>query len=183
MVRLLALSFGPDQPVISATPAGRTANPADTEEEELRVLAAKAPGDDALKRPLMVEDASRDVIIAEAPGTATAVLVFTAANDRVTFPLQILDRFLAAHGVTAIYIKDFQRLRFLNGVRSLGDNYERSIAAIREMVARLGARRICTIGNCEGGFASIRYGVDLGADRIIACKAPTYVTPDCARAT
>jgi hypothetical protein len=45
------------------------------------------------------------------------------------------------------------------------------------MLKGLGVTRVCTIGNCEGGFAAVRYGIELGADRILTFGAPTF-SPD-----
>jgi hypothetical protein len=89
-------------------------------------------------------------------------------------PLTVLDLYLAALPVTVVYLKDFARLRFLAGIRSLSDSYQGTTAALRNLLSNLGAERICTIGNCDGGCGAIRYGVELGAVRIVAFNAPTH---------
>ncbi len=187
MVKSVALNFGhhgrrdwqtAPSVVLPRRETGAQGDPAYLEEEALRVLVAKAPRDGELMRQLMVDDPERDVIVAEAGGATTAVLVFTGTNDGMSFPLVILDRYLAAMGVTAVYIKDFHRLRFLMGVRSLGEDYRGTLTALQGLVDRFGVARLCTMGNCEGGFAAIRYGAELGADRILAFAAPTHSPPE-----
>jgi tetratricopeptide (TPR) repeat protein len=139
-------------------------------ERELRQIADAAPPDAELLRPVMVDDRSRDVIIAAANSAKTVVFVFTGPHDHVTMPLPLFDRHLAAFGVSAIYLKDFDRLTYRKGVRSLGDR-GRTLAALQEMTRRVGAIRICTIGVDSG--AAIGYGVSLGADRIVCFGAST----------
>ena len=78
-------------------------------EQQMRQLVHRAPQDCELLRPLMADDKKKDVIIAAAPKADTVVLVFTAMNDVVSMSLPIFDRYLAALGMTAIYVKDFQR--------------------------------------------------------------------------
>jgi len=171
MVRIFARNFGPA--IAPAHPAGGPAE----EDDELRRLEARTPRADQLKRDVLADDPLRDFIVAEAPGARTAVLVFTGGNDAVSIPLRVFDRYLAALGVTAIYLKDFNRLRFLGGVRSRGD-YQSTLGAVRAELARLGIERVCAMGNCDGGFAAIRYGVELGAERILAFAASTHSSGD-----
>jgi hypothetical protein len=148
------------------------------QEEELRAIAEKDPGPAERLRPILVPEAQRDVLIAEVTGAETAVLVFTANNDGVSMPLPVFDRYLATLDLTAIYLKDFQRLRYLQGIPSLSENYQGTMAALRDILSHLGVKRLCTIGNCVGGFAAIRYGVELCADRILTFGTPTYLSPD-----
>ncbi len=165
MVRVFLQNFGAARaPALAAA------------EDETHPLDDRTPGAAEWKRPVLVNDPASDLVVAEAPGARTVVLVFTGSNDGVSFPLVLFDRYLAALGVTAIYLKDFNRLRFLQGVRSLGD-YGETLAALRDRLDRLGAERLCVIGNCTGGFAAIRYGVELNADHILAFEAPTF-SPD-----
>jgi len=142
-------------------------------EQRLRTLAQMAPRDSELRRPVMSDDKSRDVIIADAPNSDTTVLVFTALTDVVSMPLSIFDRYLAALGVTAIYLKDFNRLDYLRGINSLGDSYAATIEALRGLCRRLAARRLCTLGCSAGGFGAIRYGVELDVDRILTFSGET----------
>jgi tetratricopeptide (TPR) repeat protein len=148
------------------------------QEKELRAIADKDPGPAERVRPILVADPERDVLIAEVTGAETAVLVFTANNDGVSMPLPVFDRYLATLDLTAIYLKDFQRLRYLLGIQSLSQDYQGTLAALRDILSRLGVKRLCTIGNCVGGFAAIRYGVELCADRVLTFGTPTYLSPD-----
>jgi len=181
MVRMFLRNYGPASAgggSGSASAAGlMETGSATAEEEELRAILEKAPGASEHCRPLIVPTSDQDVLVGEVAGAQAAVLVFTGSNDAVSMPLPIFDRYMAALNITAIYLKDFNRLRFLRGVQSLGEDYPSSLAALRVRLNRLGAKRLCTIGNCDGGFAAIRYGIELCADRIVTFCTPTF-SPD-----
>lgn len=149
------------------------ADPDRGKDEELQAIAARAPSPSEQLRPIVTPDPERDVLVAELTSADTVVLVFTGTNDELSIPLTLFDRYLATLHLTAVYLKDFNRLRFLRGIQSLSDDYAGTLTALRAMVSRLGARCLCTIGNCVGGFGAIRYGVELGAERILAFGAPT----------
>ncbi len=143
-------------------------------ERELRRVLAKSPKDTELLRPVMVDDKASNVILAEAPGAETAILVFTALNDVLSMPLPMFDRYLAAFGATAIYLKDFRRLSYLRGIASLGEDYAATLRALRSLRDRLPAKRWCTIGYSAGGSAAIRYGIEIGADRVVSFAGETH---------
>ena len=144
---------------------------------DLRALYRRAPPDAALARPIVVDEEAADVLVAECIGARTLVVVFTGTNDRVWLPLPLFDRYLAALGVSAVYLKDFRRLLFMQGVQSLGDSYDNTLGALRRIRRGLKAARICTLGHSGGGRAAIRYGVELGAARILSIAGATGPAP------
>ena len=147
-------------------------------EQDLRTLAERAPPEVQRVRPLVAPQPNEDVIEVICPVAKTAVLIFTGFNDAVSIPLATFDRYLATIPVAAIYLKDFNRLRYLGGVRSLAVDIAGTLRSLSDMVSRLQVDRLVTMGNCVGGFAAIRYGVELGADRIIAFDALTHIGRD-----
>jgi tetratricopeptide (TPR) repeat protein len=177
MVKVFLRNYGSEgegNQASAIAPNGRAEHDPDfAKEKDLEAIAGQAP-DAALRlRPLLVPDAERDVLIAEMPGAEAAVFVFTGTNDEVSMPLELFDRYLSTLPFTAIYLKDFKRLRFLQGIESLGADLPTTLEALQSKLARLGVKRLCTLGNCVGGFAAIRYGVELEADRIVAFSPPT----------
>jgi hypothetical protein len=146
-------------------------------EEQIRRLARVAPSDGELRRPLMVEDKAREVIVAQSEKSLTCVLVFTALNDSLSIPLTIFDRYLAALDVSAIYLKDFSRSFYLRGIASLGATCDETVAKLRKLCEETGARRLICVGASSGGFAAIRFGVALGAERVLGFAAQTH-SPD-----
>ena len=179
MVRMFARNYGPagvmDLSSANAATFPAEGDPDRAEQEEFQTLADKAPSPAEQVRPLIVADPECDVLMAKVNEAETAVLVFTGSNDAVSMPLPIFDHYLATLNITVVYLKDFNRLRFLRGIQSLSENYQGTLAALRDMLRRLGVKRLCTIGNCDGGFAAIRYGVELRAERILTFGASTYI--------
>jgi hypothetical protein len=136
-----------------------------------------APAADVLRRPVMTDVFGSDVIAAPAPDSKTLALVFTGGSDSMSMPLPVFDRYLAAAGVTAVYLKDFQRLMYLKGIASLGDDLPSTVAALRQLQQRLGATRVCTIGDSAGGYAAIRYAVELDAACALSFGGDTSWSP------
>jgi hypothetical protein len=163
-------------------PPNDAAEPAPTRKAEetptaWHTLLPNVPSDSQLARPPVIENLGRDVLVAARGGAETGAFIFTGIGDRVGMPLPLFDRYLAALGVTAVYLKDFRRLLFMNGIVSLGGSYERTLVALHNMVNHLGIKRLCTIGYSGGGRPAILYGVELGAERILTFASATGRTP------
>ena len=147
---------------------------ADTSEKSARdALGAHCPPDEALKRPLAVDDES-DVVIARG-GRPAAVVVFTGLADRMVMPLPLFDRYLAELDLSAIYLRDRNRIGYFNGVKSLGD-YSDSVRGLKKIIADLGAERVHTVGNSAGGIGALTFGIDLNAAQIVGFSAPISIT-------
>ena len=169
-INVWMLNHGLREPALKGGGEGSGAFTLAYVEQELRQITGLAPTDAELSRPIIDDDRDRDVIVGEHKGADTVVIIFTGTHDHLTVPLSIFDRYLAAFGASAVYLKDFHRLMYRSGVRSLGDR-DSTLAALREIATRLGARRLCTIG-VEAG-AAIGYGARLGADRIVGFAVQT----------
>jgi len=168
-VKAFLRNFGPGSAL------ARESNSGDQDAADVfKALEEAAPGPANWKRALVNASVELEVQVAAVTGATTALLVFTGAADGVSMPLGIFDRYLAGLDVTVIYLKDFRRLVYLSGIRSLGDDFDATIAAMRNLLSNLGVQRVVTLGNCDGGLASIRYGIELGADRIIAAGPSTH---------
>ena len=111
----------------------------------------------------------------EVSGSSTTVLIFTGLAGAATVPLKIIHRIISAHGFSAIYLRDFKKSIYLNGITSLADNYPDTLSAIRAMLPA-NTQRILCMGTSAGGYAAIRYGLDLGADAVLGFGTPTNLT-------
>jgi tetratricopeptide (TPR) repeat protein len=174
-VRTFRRNFGPALQDAQEADAAQTGGPAGAQEEDVfDRLRAAAPAQREWKRPLLVPRAREEVQIIESGGSEQALLVFSGGNDGMAMPLPIFDRFLAPLPAAVVYLKDFRRLNYLLGIGQLAAGYAGTIDALRGIVDRLGARRVSAIGNCDGAFAAMRYGIELGAERVIAFDPPTH---------
>ncbi len=143
---------------------------------ELRTLLDGAPLAPAHARAAVVSDPLRDVIIPEGIHSKTALLVFTGANDALTMPVPVFDRYLIPLDITPIYFCDFNRLHYMAGIRSISESYQGTIDCLRGMLHDMGFTRLYAFGNCAGASAAIRYGIDLKAERIIAFDVLSHIS-------
>jgi tetratricopeptide (TPR) repeat protein len=172
-LRSLALRSGLRSP--EELVASSNAKASSLVEREFRALLEVGPPESKLLRPIVADDKTSEVAVAQARNAETGVIVFTALNDSLSMPLPTFDRYLAALGVTAIYLKDHRRLSYLTGIASLGKDYSATVAALRERWHRLQVRRMCTLGYSDGGAAAVRYGVELSAERVVSFCGLSHV--------
>ena len=130
------------------------------------------PPASALQRPLITDDGS-DVIVSPSGVTGTTVLVFTGLNDRTMVPIEYVDRFCAAAGHSAIYLRDSGRTVYVNGVPSLAQDLDGTLAALQDLLRSRQTSRLLCPGSSAGGFGAIRYGLRLEAERALCASSPT----------
>lgn len=144
---------------------------------DLRQIIQMLPPQDGLRRPLIEDDGAN--VIVSAPGeTGVTLLVFTGLADRVGLPIAVLDAFCAEAGHSAVYLRDCRRELFLSGVSELGANPQETTLAIQVLLEDLGTRTLLCLGNSAGGFAAIRYGLRLGASRILCSSVASNINDD-----
>lgn len=143
-------------------------------------LRDDCPPDEALKRATIEDDGTGDFIVGKG-GRKAAVLIFTGLADRMTMPLPLFDRYFAELDLTAIYLRDTKRIGYFNGVASLGEDYDKTIEALKELLVDLGAMTVHTVGNSAGGMAAVSYGLDLKAKTVLGFSAPVALTRDAAK--
>lgn len=155
-------------------PSFGTLDPDRAARHEQQDLLARAPAVTGTARAVITADPRRDVIIPEEFESETAILIFAGVNDSLSMPLELFDHYLRPLDMLPIYLRDFNRLRYLKGIRSLADDYQGTLDELRRMLRERGIKRLYTLGNCTGGSAAIRYGIELGADCVAAFHTPTY---------
>jgi len=120
----------------------------------------------------LVDDRTRDVQVTCAPNArATCILTINATFGNL--PQSLVDTLFADHGVNVVYLRDFQKRNYLRGVAGLGRTEEETIAALRNLVAELGANRTIVMGGSGGGFSAMRYGALMAADAAVSFAGPT----------
>lgn len=140
--------------------------------EEIRnALGQDCPPDEALRREIVEDDGKTDLIVVRG-GRRAAVIVFTGLADRMVMPLPLFDRYLSELDLSAIYVRDRKRIGFFNGVNSLGEDYDSTLIAMKELLVDLGAMTVHTIGNSAGGIGAVSYGLDLRAKTVLGFSAP-----------
>ncbi|MBV5324199.1 MAG: hypothetical protein J0626_02420, partial [Rhodospirillaceae bacterium] len=111
------------------------------------------------------------------PGSDCALLVFCGRSQRVGFPLGLAHHWFASLGVTVVYLRDFAKMFFAEGLRSIAGGYGETVVELRRRLAEIGIKRIVCYGNSGGTFAALRFGLDLEAAAILAFGGPSNLEP------
>lgn len=118
------------------------------------------------------DDPTNDFQVIARERTSTALLLFCGDAHDVGLPLAVAHRWIGRLNASLIYLRDFRRHYFLEGVGSIGATREATIIGLRQVVSSLGAKRIACYGGSSGAFGALLYGLDLGAE-VILCLAGT----------
>lgn len=127
-------------------------------------------------REVLRDDRRAEIQLAAGDPGAPVVIVFTGLADKVSVPLNTMDRLLAARGLNAIYCRDFSRRMYVHGIESLGPDAAGTADALRSLLEKLDATRVFTLGNSVGGHGAIHYGLRLKADAVLSYAGPTNAT-------
>ncbi|QLC25870.1 hypothetical protein HFP57_13115 [Parasphingopyxis algicola] len=131
-------------------------------------LIDEAP--DTGSRPEPFEGAD-DVYLRRAPESGGLVLLFGAVGDANLLTLWLIDRYLAALGLSSLIMRDNHRMVFMQGVRSLAPDRDGTIDRLRAIIDDLGVERLYTLSSSGGGFGAMAYGLMLTAERCL-CFSP-----------
>lgn len=133
--------------------------------EATRLISRAPPG-----RPRLVPiDEEREVLVGRSEDDHGVVLLFRGRGDDRTTMAHVIDRYVAALGLSLVYLRDEHRLLYLQGLRSLAPDRAGTIARLKEILAGMG--QIYVIGVSAGGAGAVLYGVELGA-RAALCFSP-----------
>jgi hypothetical protein len=97
----------------------------------------------------------------------TMLVAFSGSNNRMSFTLSMMHRFLRKSGVSVVYVRDINRNRYLGGILGLGADFAETTQGFADLAKRYGAKRILTLGNCTGCLGALRYGAALGAEAML----------------
>ncbi|KOO27292.1 aspartyl asparaginyl beta-hydroxylase [Chrysochromulina tobinii] len=85
----------------------------------------------------------------------------------------------------ALFVRDASRSWYCRGLgdgafgdAAAGDTFESMVAGLRAEIDRLAPARVVTIGSSMGGYAAIRAGIALNADRAVAFSPQVLLHPD-----
>lgn len=131
----------------------------------LEALIGNSPGAADLKRPILANEPGQDVLLSEPGMPGRLVVVFTGLNGKSISGVQTLDRHLAALGYQALYLRDFERVAYVDGVRSLGGSEAATLEALSDVIGKTGAEDPVFIGCSIGAIGAARFGLALGIQR------------------
>ena len=122
------------------------------------------------------DDRTSDLQVVHRPGARTLVVCFCGRGHKLNIPLWIFQRWMDKLDVSVAYLRDFEDVYFLGGVRSCG-SFDATVRRLRQVQHEVGADHIVCLGYSCGGYGAIRYGLELGADRIFSFGGSVNMEP------
>ena len=101
-------------------------------------------------------------------GSKTTLIAFTGLAKRLDISIYFMQRVLEPYGFNVIYLFDWENAFYFGGVRGLGSNVADTVDRLRRMCSQLGTRRLVCFGQSSGGYAAMRYSLELRADGVLA---------------
>jgi len=114
------------------------------------------------------DDLASEVQIVPRHGADAVILVFGDYSHHAGVALSIAHRWFRRLPASLVYLRDFRRLFFREGVPTLGAGREATVARLREIIRSLGANRVLCYGASSGAFAALHYGLDLSARTVLS---------------
>lgn len=103
------------------------------------------------------------------------LLGFCGRAERMGMPLNLIHRWFGLLNAHVIYLRDYSRNHYDNGIDSLGPGLAGTLSALRELINALGPDRIVCYGNSMGGYGALRYGLELQAEAVLGFAAMTIL--------
>jgi hypothetical protein len=104
------------------------------------------------------------------------LIVFTGQDKNFWISLDLLHRIFRNMVGQTLYLRDFAAVCFLAGVDPYR-NYESTLDHLRGMIQRAETQKVYTLGISAGGFAALKYGLDLSVDAVLALSPQTNLQP------
>jgi len=124
------------------------------------------PADD--RREPFRDDPNAAIQLSALPGAPTLIVAFCGVAHRLGPPLPVIHRWLGQLDASILYLRDFRNAGFASGIEPVGADAPETANHILSVARELGTRRVATFGNSLGGYAALRYGPLLQADRVLA---------------
>ena len=132
--------------------------------------------DTSLQRDIINDDDS-DVIVSPVVSD-TVIFVFTGLAQATAIPITLLDVAFAKLNLTTVYLRDVNRLFFNQGIQSVATDFDETVLYLKKLYKQLNGKKLIVIGTSAGGYAAVRYGYALEADKICTFGAPFNITAE-----
>jgi hypothetical protein len=100
------------------------------------------------------------------------VILFTGESRKFGVSLDVLHRILRRSVGQVVYLRDYNNLFYLAGVHTWGDAAA-TLDRLKRLIAESSVKRVCAIGSSAGGFAALRFGLELSVDAVLALSPQT----------
>lgn len=101
------------------------------------------------------------------PKSPALVLIFGGLQTMMDAAPPSAPGVVVERGTNILAFRDRNRLLMLDGAASLAADHDGTIARLKDLMAHWAIERLYVLGYSVGGLAALRYGVDLGARRVL----------------
>jgi hypothetical protein len=102
------------------------------------------------------------------------LIVFLGRDKSFWVSLDMLHRIIRDVAGQVVYLRDFAGVYFLAGIDPYC-SYEETLNGLKGVVQRAAVRKVCLLGLSAGGFAALKYGLDLSAHAVLALSPVTDI--------
>lgn len=121
---------------------------------------------DLAPRPAVMSD--QDDVRVDDRGSDALLVSFGGFHEGFTFV-----GLAARLGVDGVFLRDQRLDWYLGGVRGIGDDMAAVCAFLRGVISIRPRRRVVCIGQSSGGYAALRFALEIGPDAVIAFAPQT----------
>jgi pimeloyl-ACP methyl ester carboxylesterase len=125
---------------------------------------------DGLNRSVSVRPPT-DVMIARSWAATRVIVAFGGVGEA----FWSVPPFLEVPNCHLVLLRDTTRLFHVAGIEGLGDSYAECVVALRKLIQKLGATQVFVTGNSSGGYAALRYALDLEVRGVLAFSPFTRI--------
>ncbi len=123
----------------------------------------------------LVADPGRHAAADFSPESNVLLVLFGGIAGGVSMPVYEFFRVTEAYPAKRLFLRDPRRAWYLRGLPGVGDDAAALEAALAETIRQSGCSRVVMAGASAGGFAALRFGARLGADRVLAFSPQTFI--------
>ena len=128
-------------------------------------------GDRRLSRalPNFAQSSMSTIVMAPCFRARSALITFGGNAGGLLIPTAIRE----LRRTHVIAVTDRRRCFGMCGLDQLGDTYEECLGSFRALLAELRVTMVHVVGVSAGGYAALRFGLDLGASGVLGLGIPT----------
>lgn len=128
--------------------------------------------DDVSSRMLPIETINKN--------STKTLIAFGGMTQGLSMPPKEFFRSLVHRNINIIFVKDFKQCWYQKGLLGKTSDIESSIEYLKNIIPKT-TEKLVALGASAGGYAAIRFGIALNADRIMAFSPQTLIDEETAR--
>jgi hypothetical protein len=128
-------------------------------------------------RKALDETQPHSVLMRRVEGAEETLVVFVSSAAVPLLTVSLLHHCIRSYPVNILYVRTAAGLFHMAGLNGLGADYPASLESLGCLIDRLGGRRTYCIGGSSGGYAALRFALDLRASGVMSFSGPTTIDP------